>query len=57
MDHMNPGVVGGDAVDDRARSIRRTVVHDQHIERRILRQNRRDQSCNVEPLVIRRDYD
>jgi len=57
MDHMNPGVVGGNAIDDRSRTIWRAIVHYQDLERRILRQNRRDQSCNVEPLVIRRDYD
>jgi hypothetical protein len=57
MDHMNPSVVGGNAIDDRSRSIRRAVINYQDLERRILRQNRRDQSCNVEPLVVRRDYD
>src|SRR5712671_5281153 len=57
VNDVNGGVVGRDAVDDRPSSVGRSVVHYQDFERWILRENRGDQSCNIEALVVGRDDD
>ena len=42
-------------VDDLPRPVRRAVVDDQHVERRILREDRRNQAGNVVAFVVGRD--
>ena len=46
-----------DAFNDRRGAVRRAVVDDQYVERRILREHRIDEPCDVLAFVVRRDDD
>jgi len=52
MNDVHAGIGGGDRIDDRASPIRRTIIHDQDFQRRVLRKNRGNYPRDVEALVV-----
>jgi len=52
VDDVHARICSSHSVDDGSRSVRRSVVYNEHLERRILRQHRRNDIGDVVMLVV-----
>ena len=57
VQHVDPGVGPGELVGDAAGPVLGVVVHDQHVDPRVLRQDLRQEIGEVRRLVVRRNDD
>ena len=56
MQRVNARVGLCNSIDDVTSPVGRPVIHDQNVYRWALSENRWNYSCDVFPLVVRRDY-